>query len=107
MDGQLRPGQRTAPEPDAADRACRAAVFRLEAEHPALGVGPAALEAAAFLRRTGTVECRLRQLLFPVAQKRRITSDAPAKSGAGQVSVAFSSLDQLDLICQRLSGEPI
>ena len=29
------------------------------------------------------------------------------KSGAGQVSVAFSSLDQLDLICQRLSGEPI
>ena len=27
---------------------------------PALGVGPAALEAAAFLRRTGTVECRLR-----------------------------------------------
>jgi ParB family chromosome partitioning protein len=29
------------------------------------------------------------------------------KSGAGQVAVAFSSLDQLDLICQRLSGEPI
>ena len=29
------------------------------------------------------------------------------KNGAGQVSVAFSSLDQLDLICQRLSGEPI
>lgn len=68
MDGQLRPGQRTAPEPDAADRACRVAVFRLEAEHPALSVGPAALEAAAFLRRTGTVECRLRQLLFSVAQ---------------------------------------
>jgi ParB family chromosome partitioning protein len=29
------------------------------------------------------------------------------KGGAGQVAVAFSSLDQLDLICQRLSGEPI
>jgi ParB family chromosome partitioning protein len=29
------------------------------------------------------------------------------KGGAGQVGVAFSSLDQLDLICQRLSGEPI
>jgi ParB family chromosome partitioning protein len=29
------------------------------------------------------------------------------KNGAGQVAVAFSSLDQLDLICQRLSGEPI
>ena len=29
------------------------------------------------------------------------------KSNAGQVSVAFASLDQLDLICQRLSGEPI
>jgi ParB family chromosome partitioning protein len=27
--------------------------------------------------------------------------------GAGQVAVHFSSLDQLDLICQRLSGEPI
>lgn len=26
---------------------------------------------------------------------------------AGQVAVHFSSLDQLDLICQRLSGEPI
>jgi ParB family chromosome partitioning protein len=29
------------------------------------------------------------------------------RDGAGQVAVAFSSLDQLDLICQRLSGEPI
>lgn len=29
------------------------------------------------------------------------------KAGAGQVAVAFSNLDQLDLICQRLSGEPI
>jgi ParB family chromosome partitioning protein len=29
------------------------------------------------------------------------------KGGAGQVMVSFSSLDQLDLICQRLSGEPI
>lgn len=27
--------------------------------------------------------------------------------GKGQVAVLFSSLDQLDLICQRLSGEPI
>lgn len=30
-----------------------------------------------------------------------------AKGGAGTVSLHFSSLDQLDLICQRLSGEPI
>jgi ParB family chromosome partitioning protein len=29
------------------------------------------------------------------------------KAGSGQVAVAFSSLDQLDLICQRLSGEAI
>lgn len=29
------------------------------------------------------------------------------KAGAGQVAVSFASLDQLDLICQRLSGEPI
>lgn len=29
------------------------------------------------------------------------------KASIGQVAVAFSSLDQLDLICQRLSGEPI
>lgn len=29
------------------------------------------------------------------------------KAGVGQVAVAFSSFDQLDLICQRLSGEPI
>jgi ParB family chromosome partitioning protein len=28
-------------------------------------------------------------------------------AGAGQVAVHFTSLDQLDLICQRLSGEPI
>ena len=28
------------------------------------------------------------------------------KSG-GQVALHYSSLDQLDLICQRLSGEPI
>lgn len=30
-----------------------------------------------------------------------------AKGGAGAVTVNFSSLDQLDLVCQRLSGEPI
>ena len=30
-----------------------------------------------------------------------------AKDGAGHVAVHFSSLDQLDLVCQRLSGEPI
>ena len=31
-----------------------------------------------------------------------------AHSGAGgTVSLAYSSLDQLDMICQRLSGEPI
>lgn len=28
-------------------------------------------------------------------------------NGAGSVTVQFSSLDQLDLVCQRLSGEPI
>lgn len=30
-----------------------------------------------------------------------------AKGGAGTVGLHFSNLDQLDLICQRLSGEPI
>ena len=30
-----------------------------------------------------------------------------AKDGASHVAVHFSSLDQLDLVCQRLSGEPI
>jgi len=30
-----------------------------------------------------------------------------AKGASGAVTVNFSSLDQLDLICQRLSGEPI
>ena len=30
-----------------------------------------------------------------------------AKGASGTVSLHFSSLDQLDLICQRLSGEPI
>ena len=34
---------------------------------------------------TIAVGARLRQLLFPVAQERRITGDAPAKGGAGQV----------------------
>lgn len=29
------------------------------------------------------------------------------KGEGGTVRVAYSSLDQLDLICQRLSGEPI
>ena len=30
-----------------------------------------------------------------------------ANGSSGTVSLHFSSLDQLDLICQRLSGEPI
>jgi ParB family chromosome partitioning protein len=29
------------------------------------------------------------------------------KNGAGQVSVAYATLDQLDMICQRLSGGPV
>lgn len=82
MDGQLRPGQRTAPEPDAADRACGVAVFRFEAEHPALGVGPAATKRQLSSGAPARLECRLRQLLFSVAQERRITGDTPAKGSA-------------------------
>jgi ParB family chromosome partitioning protein len=29
------------------------------------------------------------------------------KGQGGQVTLHYSSLDQLDMICQRLSGEPI
>ena len=29
------------------------------------------------------------------------------KGAGGTVSLHYSSLDQLDMICQRLSGEPI
>jgi ParB family chromosome partitioning protein len=29
------------------------------------------------------------------------------KGQGGQVSLHYSSLDQLDMICQRLTGEPI
>ncbi|MCA1654755.1 MAG: ParB/RepB/Spo0J family partition protein [Sphingomicrobium sp.] len=32
---------------------------------------------------------------------------AHSGSGGGSVSLAYSNLDQLDMICQRLSGEPI
>jgi ParB family chromosome partitioning protein len=30
-----------------------------------------------------------------------------AKGSSGTVTLHFSTLDQLDLVCQRLSGEPI
>ena len=44
-----------------------------------------------------------RQLGDMIGLKVRIVHGA----GGGTVSLAYSSLDQLDMICQRLSGEPI
>ncbi len=44
-----------------------------------------------------------RQLADLLGLKVKVAHDG----GAGTVTIAYSSLDQLDMVCQRLTGEPI
>ena len=79
-----RTGQRPALQLYAAHRTLAVAVLRLQTEHPALGLGPAAVKTPA-VPHTGTPQCRPGKILFPVAEKCRVPGYAAGKSRIGKI----------------------
>jgi len=109
-DGRLSMGHAraliTAPDPAAlAEEVIRRGLSVRETEKLARGAKPdgGRPPAAAYKGGNADIEALERQLGDMLGLKVRI---AHGPSG-GTVSLAYSSLDQLDMICQRLSGEPI
>ena len=76
-------------------RAARGAGTGVKRDRGSGGVGPGSADADIMVLE--------RQLGDLLGLKVRVTH----KGSAGMVQLHFSTLDQLDLICQRLSGEPI
>lgn len=109
-DGRLSMGHAraliTAPDPAAlAEEVIRRGLSVRDTEKLARGAKPNGARAPANGSRGGNadIEALERQLGDMLGLKVRIAHGA----GGGTVSLAYSSLDQLDMICQRLSGEPI
>ena len=82
--GERRTGQCPALQLYAAHRTLAVAVLRLQTEHPALGLGPAAVKAPA-VPHTGTSQCRPGKILFPVAEECRVPGYAAGKSRIGKI----------------------
>lgn len=57
--------------------------------------------------RSGAVDADIEALERQLGDVLGLKVKVAHANGSGTVTVSFSSLDQLDLICQRLSGEPI
>jgi ParB family transcriptional regulator, chromosome partitioning protein len=109
-DGRLSMGHAraliTAPDPAAlAEEVMRRELSVRETEKLARGAKPGGARKAAGQQQGGNadIEALERQLGDMLGLKVRIAHG----SSGGTVSLAYSSLDQLDMICQRLSGEPI
>ena len=82
--GQRSPRLCTALQPHTADGCFAAAVLRLDTEHLALRIQPAALKPEALLH-TGTAQCRAGQVLLAVTQESRIPRNVPGKGRVGQI----------------------
>ena len=96
----------TAPDPESLAReVLRRGLSVRETEKLARGARPAAKRTGRSDPKSGDadIEALERQLGDMLGLKVKIVH-GPA---GGSVTLAYSSLDQLDLICQRLSGEPI
>ena len=58
-------------------------------------------------RNAGTVDADLVALERQLSDMLGLKVQVKHKGSGGAVTLSYSSLDQLDMICQRLSGEPI
>jgi len=109
-DGQLSMGHAraliTAPDPAAlAEEVVKRGLSVRDTEKLARGAKPGGNRPPANGQggANADIEALERQLGDMLGLKVRIAHGA----GGGSVTLAYSSLDQLDMICQRLSGEPI
>jgi ParB family chromosome partitioning protein len=100
----------TAPEPEAlAEEIVRRGLSVRQAEDLARKVrpGPPRVTVRGAGRTSGSRDADLVALERQLGDLLGLKVGIQHAAGAGHVAVHFSSLDQLDLICQRLSGEPI
>lgn len=108
-DGQLSMGHAraliTAPDPEAlAQQVIDRGLSVRQTEELARGTKPSKRQPPIeYKGSSADIEALERQLGDMLGLKVKIAHGP----GGGTVSLAYSSLDQLDMICQRLSGEPI
>ena len=103
----------TAPDPEALTREviCKGLSVReteeqVRRERMTPGVGSAIARASA-RNATKAVDADLQALERQLGDMLGLKVQVSHKGQGGAVTVHYSSLDQLDMICQRLSGEPI
>jgi ParB family chromosome partitioning protein len=100
----------TAPDPEALTReivakglSVRQAEERARKVKPGVGID----SARAVARAAQTVDADLAALERQLGDMLGVKVQVTHKGQGGAVTLHYSSLDQLDMICQRLSGEPI
>jgi ParB family chromosome partitioning protein len=100
----------TAPDPESLTReivarglSVRQAEARARKVKPGVGID----SARAVARAAHTVDADLAALERQLGDLLGLRVDVVHKGQGGSVTLHYSSLDQLDMICQRLSGEPI
>jgi ParB family chromosome partitioning protein len=100
-----------APDPEALAREIvrrGLSVRQAEEEARRLKNAPAGAPAAVNgQRRARTVDADLQALERQLGDMLGLKVQVVHKAQGGSVTLNYSSLDQLDMICQRLSGEPI
>lgn len=100
----------TAPEPEVLARKIAdkgLSVRQAEALAKAVRPGAGRDFARASARNQGPVDADLAALERQLGDMLGLKVQVQHKGKGGTVSLRYSSLDQLDMICQRLSGEPI
>jgi ParB family chromosome partitioning protein len=98
-----------APDPEALTREilAKGLSVRQAEERARRERSPTGSRAAAALRVTPPVDADLAALERQLADMLGLKVQVSHKGQGGAVTLHYSSLDQLDMICQRLSGEPI
>ena len=100
----------TAPDPEALTREIIAkglSVRQAEERAKRGQAGPGASIGRASARNAQAVDADLAALERQLGDMLGLKVKVAHKGQGGTVTLHYSSLDQLDMICQRLSGEPI
>ena len=100
----------TAPDPEAlAHEIVEGDLSVRQAEHLAKKVrpGPGHDIGRASARNAGPADADLAALERQLSDMVGLNVKVAHKGSGGTITIQYSSLDQLDMICQRLSGEPI
>jgi ParB family chromosome partitioning protein len=97
----------TAPDPEAAARIVVSKGLSVRQTEALAKAGTETSKTNGGERQVRTVDADLAALERQLGDMLGLNVQVKHAGKGGTVSLAYSSLDQLDMICQRLSGEPI